>query len=251
MDMSVLMFPVEELTMDLQKLPSQMNIGDSEGSDPGHKVLYRPDTKEIIAIVPLSYHLITNEDIIGQIYTDLRDREIPAFIDHTNTFADNHRMTVQTTLPEVNFLIGDSKIGLSIFVSNTYVDGAGIRVVFGAVEFKSGYTMYLSSTLHERIIPHRKDVDLSREVEYAVSYALALWPSVKEKIYKLGKTPLAPDFYEQIEGIFGETWEARIHKKKPATMWQAHSILSSCVSLEFKKEERGRLHAIVSTLFDL
>ena len=249
--MSDLMFPVQERTMDLKPLPAQQVLGQRVDSDLDHKVLIRTDTGEIIAIVPLSYHLITNEDIIGQFYAELRDREIPAFIDDTNSFADNHRMTVQTTLPEVNFQVDDSQIGLSIFVSNSYVGDGGIRVVFGAVEFKSGFTMYLSSTLHEVTIPRRKDVDLSRKVEDAVSYALALWPSVEEKIHKLGKTPLAPDFYEQIEGIFGETWEARIRKKKPATMWQAHSILSSFVSLEFKKEERGRLYTIVSTLFDL
>ena len=251
MEMSELMFSIEERTMDFMPLPAQQVLGQRVDPDLDHKVLIRTDTGEMIAIVPSSYHLITNEEIIGQFYAELRDREIPAFIDDTNSFADNHRMTVQTTLPEVNFPIADSQLGLCLFVSNTYVDDSGIRIVFGAVQFKFGYTMYLSRTLDEKSIPHQKKVNLSREVENAVSYALENWPAVEEKIHKLEKTPLALDFYEQIEGIFGKTWEARIRKKKPATMWQAHSMLSSFVSLEFKKEERGRLHEIVSRLFDL
>ena len=112
MDMSDLMFPIEEWTMDLHPLPAQQVLGQTVDSDLDHKVLIRPDTGEIIAIVPLSYHLITNEEIIAQFYAELRDREIPAFIDYTNSFADNHHMTVQTTLPEVNSQIGDSELGL-------------------------------------------------------------------------------------------------------------------------------------------
>ena len=141
------MFEVEERTVDLKELPLQQTLGQRSDSDPGHKVILRPDTGEIIAVVRKSYRLITNEDLIMQFYTELRDRQIPAFLDYSHSYVTNRQMRLQITIPELTFEDGDSEITLCIFLHNSYDGSEKVRIVFGVTRLICTNGMVLTDSL--------------------------------------------------------------------------------------------------------
>ena len=85
-------FPVEQRSVDLNEILDQHDFGQGPGSEPGYKVILRADTGEIISVVRNSYHLITNEELISQFFSELRKRDIPAFADYAHSYVNNRQM---------------------------------------------------------------------------------------------------------------------------------------------------------------
>ena len=245
------MFEVEERTVDLKELPLQQTLGQRSDSDPGHKVILRPDTGEIIAVVRKSYRLIPNEDLIMQFYTELRDRQIPAFLDYSHSFVTNRQMRLQITIPELTFEDGDSEITLCIFLHNSYDGSEKVRIVFGATRIICTNGMVLTESLTEYSFKHQAGVNIEAIVSRAISSVFDEWPIVEDKVKLLAMTPFEVETYERVEKLMGKDWVTYLRSRKPETMWGAYNELTGYISGQLLKEDRAIHQRRVSAVFNL
>ena len=251
MDVADFMFPVEERTVTLGELPAQQILGRPTDSDPGHKVILRPDTGEVIAVVRNTYRLILNEELIALFYEELRDRRIQAFIDESHSFVNNRHMRLQITFPGINFQDGDSEVDLVMFVSNSYDGSESVRFVPGAIRYICVNGMVLTESLTGFSFRHQNGVNIERKVSQAISTVIDEWPIVEDKVRLLAMTPFNVDIYERVDRIMGKDWGTYLRSKKPDTMWGAYNELTGYISGQLLKEDRARHQQGASRVFQL
>ena len=251
MDSLDFMFPVEGKSLILDNWQSLEISGQPTQPDLGHKIIMRSDTKEVISIVPNSYRLITNEDLVAHLYVQLQDRQIQAYIDDSSSSLNTRQMRLQLTLPEIKFQDGDSEIGLSIHIHNSYDDSEPARFVFGGIRFMHGEGMVFARTMAECLIRHQGDVNIMAPLSSAISAALRKWPTVEEKVKILSNTPATADLYKRVEKIMGEDWRAFLQSRNPDSMWRAHHELSEYITFQLLRVDRAKHQQGVSEVFDL
>ncbi|MFC1481069.1 DUF932 domain-containing protein [Candidatus Neomarinimicrobiota bacterium] len=251
MDVAAFMFPVEERSINIEELSSQRILGSHHQPDPGHKVIFRPDTGELISVARNTYRLISNEELITQFYEELSDRQIQAFIDPANSCFDSRRMRLQITFPQIKFKDGDSEISLSLFVHNSYDGSESVRFVFGAMRYICENGMVLSESLTEYTFRHQRGVNIQRKVSEAISNVIDEWPIIEDKVGLLAMTPFSEDIYQSVEKFMGKTWSIYLRSNEPETMWQALNILTGYISHHYLKEHRAKVQQGVSKVFDL
>ena len=245
------MFEVEERSVDLRELPLQQTLGQRSDSDPEHKVILRPDTGEIIAVVRKSYRLITNEELIMQFYTELRERKIRAFLDYSHSYVNNRQMRLQITLPQQQFMDGDSEISLAVFLHNSYDATTPVRIVFGALRHICANGMLLTETLSEYSCKHQAGVNIDSIVSRAISSVLDQWPIVEDKVKLLAMAAFDVETYERVDKLMGKDWVTYLRSRRPETMWGAYNDLTGYISGQLLKEDRAIHQRRVSEVFDL
>lgn len=244
-------FPVEEKCLSLDHWRTLEIPGQQTQPDLGYKMIMRSDTKEVIAIVPNSYRLITNDDLVARLYVELQDRQIHAYIDDASSSIDSRHMRLQLTLPEIKFQDGDSEIGLAVYVHNSYDDSEPVRFVFGGIRFRHGEGMVFPETMAECLIRHQEAININARLSRAISSALRNWPKVEKKVKLLASTPASATLYDKVGRIMGQDWGTYLRSKKPDTMWRAFHFLIDYITFHVPKHDRARHQQDLSRVFGL
>ena len=244
-------FPVEQRSVDLSEVLDQHDIGQSPGSEPGYKVILRADTGEIISVVRNSYHLITNEELISQFFSELRKRDIPAFADYSHSYVNNRQMRFQITLPDINFEDGESEISLAVFLHNSYDATVPVRIVFGAIRLVCANGMVITESKTGFTLRHVARVKLDSIVARSVSAMINEWSLVEDRVRTLAAAPFDADVYDRIDKLMGKSWGKYLRSQQADTMWDAYNSITRHISGEMLNEERARHQQNVGRVFGL
>ena len=84
-----------------------------------YKAIVRSDNNRLISIMPKTYKLITNEEVILPVMKFLDNLDNKWLIDPSHSFVDEKRMRLQITFPELTVNDGTSDVALSLFFHNS------------------------------------------------------------------------------------------------------------------------------------
>lgn len=244
-------FPIEERSVDLSERLDPHDYRWPPESEAEYKVLLRPDTGEIIAVVRKSYRLISNEELINQFFAELGERDIPAFADYSHSYVNNRQMRLLINLSNINFEDGESEISLAVFLHNSYDATEPVRIVYGAIRLVCANGMVLTETVTEHSMRHVAMVKVDAIVTEAVSAMIDEWSIVEDKVKTLARSPFDVNMYDRIDKLMGKSWSKYLKSQQAETMWDAYNAITGHISGELAIEDRARHQQNVSRVFGL
>lgn len=245
------MFPVEELSVTLDGPRHLGNRLLKLHPDQDYKAIVRTDTNEVISVVGSNYQLVSNERLITTLCEELKDRQIPAFIDESHSYVNSQHMRLQINFPEFMFHDGASEIALCLFLHNSYDGSESVRFVFGAIRETCGNGMVTTETLTEYSFRHCRGVNIERNVSKAFTAVINQWPLVEERVKVLVQTPFTTEMYSKVERIMGKDWGQYLRSEQPETLWVAYNLMTGFISHQFLKDYRAKYQQGVSKVFAL
>lgn len=252
MDLSTFLFPVTER-------PIAVNNGDLDITDwndgntflpSNYKALVREDTNETISIVRKSYQMIRNEDLIESLMTQLEALDTPSYLDESHSFADNRRMRLQITFPELTVQDQESEIALSLFMSNSYDGSMGVRMIAGAIRFICTNGMVVGNILESFYSRHTKGFRMGA-IENALESASKGLPNLQETINYLDLEPITQELVDSVREEVGVRLINAVDMRSLGTRWELYNALTEIISHKMKPQYHARYQANVSKVFGL
>lgn len=251
MDLTNYMFPVVERPVSAHDWPEQQSLKNDQTAANRHKVIVREDTNEIISVVRDSYQLVPNADLIDRVVQQLAGLGMISFFDATHSFADNHRMRLQLTFPEITFKDGDSEIALSLFLHNSYDMSEPVRITFGGIRYVCSNGMVFQRTLSQFVAKHTRGIRMDHRLDQSLRTALESWGKVEQGITTLAATPVAGEMYDRIYREVGLGMTEMIMGTMPETEWSAYNEATWIVSHEIEQSKRADYQQALSRAFEL
>jgi len=123
-------FPVEQTSIYL----NQENSGRTfQKLANGYKAIIRSDNKKLISIMPKTYKMVSNQELIDSLLEKMDMVDCKYIIDPSHSFCNDKRMRLQLTFPELTIDDDESKTNLSLFIHNSYDGSEGVRLFWGAI----------------------------------------------------------------------------------------------------------------------
>jgi hypothetical protein len=122
------LFPVQEREVYLED-----DIGLGYKPTKMYKAIVRDDLNKLISVVPRTYKLVENREVIVPLLEQLHKLNTSWIIDRSHSFVDDGKMRLQITFPSLLLNDGTSDIALSIYLSNSYNYELSIKYVWGGI----------------------------------------------------------------------------------------------------------------------
>jgi len=218
-----------------------------------YKAIVREDTNEVISIVKDSYQIVKNGDLINRLFQELASSGYAFRVDPTHSFADNNRMRLQITFPELLFRDGESDIALSAFVHNSYDQSEGIRFYFGAIRAICSNGMVFGQILSKYYSKHTSGFSFEN-LEEKLADARQYFPVIQERINRLERLPVDEQLVENVSNKISKRLAEQVIEREEIgrlTQWQLLNRLTHYVSHDLDQRQRARYQDNISKVFAL
>ena len=110
------LFEVEERKVSFEVIPPSLFPLSQLYETNKYKAIVRKDNDKLISIMPQTYKMISNKDVIIPVLDFLTNFDNKWEIDPSHSFVEDGRMRLQITFPELTVNDGISDIALSLFL---------------------------------------------------------------------------------------------------------------------------------------
>jgi hypothetical protein len=198
------LFPVEERNVSYEfhtdRLFPETRLRQTEQ----YKAIVRSENNRLISIMPKTYQLITNEEVILPVLKFLDNIDNKWLIDPSHSFVDEKRMRLQITFPELTVDDGTSEVALSLFLHNSYNGVEGVRGFWGGIRAICTNGMVFGKLLGSFYHRHTSGIDLEK-LRVQLESTSSKLPVIAERIKILQSIETNSKQLKEIETHLGKT----------------------------------------------
>lgn len=180
-------FPVEVRRADVPSKRSADYRGIIDPENPQTHIpndwqsIVRADTDELIAILPKTYTIVTNEEVINAALDELSRADYIYRVNQNYSFFQNNRMRLQIDFPEITINDGESDLDLSFYIHNSYDMSEGVRGMFGFIRLVCSNGMVVGEMLEKFYHRHTSGFNL-HGLKQVVENVIDKIPEVRDQI---------------------------------------------------------------------
>lgn len=252
MDLHDFMFPVIERPVavfngrnDLIDLDNKHTFLEND-----YKAIVREDTNELISIVKPTYQIIPNDILINNLMEKLTRLDTAHYIDKSHSFAQNNRIRLQVTFPEITLKDNESEIALSLFLHNSYDMSEGVRMFFGAIRYICSNGMVFGKVLGQFYSRHTSGFAIE-DVEKALLIAYDKVPEIQSKIRELESKSVTRKIREAVKKELGKRMADQVLIRQRMSQWHLYNLITHVISHTMEQRLRARYQIATAKIFDL
>ena len=219
-----------------------------------YKAILRTDTQRLISIMPRTYKLVPNSEVILPLMEELDRLEHTWYIDTSHSFSQSNRMRLQVTFPEITVRDDEqgSDIALSMFIHNSYDGSEGVRFFFGGINGICSNGQVYGEVLGKFYRKHTAGFQITNLRE-TLDKAIQRVPVLQHRIHLLEELEMNSQTYLTVEEKMGATVKKYVDENLPsqASMWTLYNLLTYYVSHEVEKRLRAGYQMKISKMFNL
>ena len=220
-----------------------------------YKAIVREDNGKLVSIMKDSYQLVPNSEVIKPLLEQLHNLDTNWIIDPSHSFADDNRMRLQVTFPELTMNDGRSDIALSLFLHNSYDGSEGVRMIWGAIRAICSNGMVFGNVLRKYYRKHTSGLEVTN-LKSQLESTYEKIPVIKHRIEILQNTNVTKTMRRDIEDNLGKHVIKYISSqekqfKRAANLWVLYNIITYYVSHLVDMRMRASYQLETSKLFKL
>jgi hypothetical protein len=127
------LFEVEQREVGYGMNPTSIFPKNNLVSTSEYQSIVRADNNNLISIMPSSYKMVSNREVILPVLDFLDQFDNKWYVDESHSFVEDGRMKLQITFPDLTVSDGDSDIALSLYLHNSYNGAEGVRSFWGGI----------------------------------------------------------------------------------------------------------------------
>ena len=246
------LFPVEERKAGYEDYPDQFF---SEGrliKTPEYKSIVRADNDKLISIMPKTYKLVSNEEVILPVLDFLNNFDNRWLVDDSHSFVSDGRMRLQITFPDLTVDDGDSDIALSLFIHNSYNGQEGVRGFWGGIRGICTNGMVFGKLLGSFYHRHTSGIDLEM-LKTQCESTLSKLPVIEDRIKILQEIETNSKQLEAIEKHIGKKAIEYVNDNFQAidSQYVLLNLLTYYISHMINKPQRATYQKHISNIFNI
>lgn len=253
LDLSEFMFPVIERPVAVPDGASPVIWLENQETylPANYKAIVRADTNEVISIAKKTYKVVPNEALIENLMEQLRKVDTEWYVDASGSFAENNRMRLQVTFPDIKIVDNESEIAMSIYLHNSYDMSSGVRIMFGAIRFICSNGMVFGKLLSSLYRRHTKGFDVG-DVQATLQSASEHLPAIQEKVQSFEAMPVTRDLHGRILEELGQrVFNAVVPTSFDKTVWGLYNDVTGYISHQIKPSLQPKYQMAAARAFGL
>jgi hypothetical protein len=248
--LSSYMFPVQERAVFVED-----DIGLNYKPTKKYEAIVREDDNTLISIMPKTYKLVPNRDVIMPLLEQLHKLDTNWLIDPSHSFVEDNRMRLQVTFPDLKLNDGRSDIALSLFLHNSYDGSEGVRMFFGGIRSICTNGMVFGTLLSKFYGKHTSGLDISN-LKDQLEATYDKIPVIKHRIEILQNTKVTTKFRRESEDVLGKKMlkyvgDQEKQNRKAANLWILFNLITYFISHYVEMRLRADYQLRTSRLFQL
>jgi Domain of unknown function (DUF932) len=221
-----------------------------------YKAIIRSDNKKLISVMPKTYRLVSNKDLIENLLSQLEKIDSKFYIDSSHSFVSDRRMRLQLTFPELTIDDDESKTNLSLFIHNSYDGSEGVRLFWGAIRGICSNGMVFGKLLSQAYRKHTKGLNLP-DIQAVMDKGYKAVPEIQRRFDAMQRLEIM-----QTDKL-KETIEEEMGKKisndpdllevleRRATEWEVFQALTYIVSHKVRINRQAFYQRKISKLMNI
>ena len=220
-----------------------------------YKAIVREDNGKLVSIMKDSYQLVPNREVIMPLLEQLHNLDTNWVIDPSHSFADNNRMRLQVTFPDLKLNDGRSDIALSLFLHNSYDGSEGVRMFWGAIRGICSNGMVFGNVLAKYYRKHTSGLEI-KNLKSQLESTYEKIPVIKHRIEILQNTNVTKKMRRDVEDHLGKHVIKYVNSqekqfKKAANLWVLYNLITYYISHNIELRLRAEKQIMCSRLFKL
>jgi len=220
-----------------------------------YKAIVREDNGKLISIQKDSYQLVPNREVIMPLLEQLHNLDTNWIIDPSHSFADNNRMRLQVTFPDLKLNDERSDIALSLFLHNSYDGSEGVRMFFGGIRGICSNGMVFGNVLAKYYRKHTSGLEI-KNLKSQLESTYEKIPVIKHRIEILQNTNVTKKIRRDVEDHLGKHVIKYVNSqekqfKKAANLWALYNLITYYISHQIELRLRAEKQLVCSRLFKL
>lgn len=220
-----------------------------------YKAIVREDNGKLVSIMKDSYQLVPNSKVIMPLLEQLHNLDTNWIIDPSHSFADDNRMRLQVTFPDLKMNDGRSDIALSLFLHNSYDGSEGVRMFWGAIRFICSNGMVFGNVLSKYYRKHTSGLEINN-LKAQLESTYQKIPVLQHRIEILQNTNITKNIRRDVEDHLGKhvikyVNEQEKQHKRAANLWALYNLITYYVSHQVDMKLRAQYQLETSRLFKL
>lgn len=246
------LFEVEEREVRYETIPLTIFPIATLTQTDKYKAIVRKDNEHLISIMPNTYKVVTNKEVIMPVLDFLTNYDNKWEIDPSHSFIEDRRMRLQITFPDLTVNDGASDIALSLFLHNSYNGVEGVRGFWGGIRGICLNGMIFGKLLGSFYHRHTQGINLDLLKEQVIVSTEKL-PVIQQRINILQSIHTNSQQLEAIENKMGKKIRDYVDENYDYTdnQWKLLNVLTYYISHKIQKHLRSRYQLQVSKLFNL
>lgn len=246
------LFPVEEREVAYEDYPNELFPYPTLMKTEKYKSIVRPDNNRLISIMPKTYKLVTNQEVILPIIDFLDRFDNKWTVDPSHSFVQDGRMRLQITFPELTVNDGESDIALSLFIHNSYNGMEGVRGFWGAIRGICTNGMVFGKLLGSFYRKHTSGIDLDK-FQNQLEETTSKLPIIEERINILKNIEVNSKMLQDVEHKLGRTAMEYVNQNFDFTQSQyiLLNVLTHFVSHNLRRHVRAGYQRQISNIFNI
>lgn len=220
-----------------------------------YKAIVREDNGKLVSIMKDSYQLVPNRQVIMPLLEQLHNLDTNWVIDPSHSFADNNRMRLQVTFPDLKLNDGRSDIALSLFLHNSYDGSEGVRMFWGAIRGICSNGMVFGNVLSKYYRKHTSGLEI-KNLKSQLESTYEKIPVIKHRIEILQNTNVTKKMRRNVEDHMGSHVIKYVNSqekqfKKVTNLWMLYNLITYYISHQIELRLRAEKQIVCSRLFKL
>lgn len=220
-----------------------------------YKAIVREDNGKLVSIMKDTYQLVPNSEVIIPLLEQLHNLDTNWIIDPSHSFADDNRMRLQVTFPDLTMNDGRSDIALSLFLHNSYDGSEGVRMIWGAIRAICSNGMVFGNVLSKYYRKHTSGLEI-KNLKSQLESTYEKIPVIKHRIEILQNTNVTKTIRRDVEDHLGKhvikyVNEQEKQNKRAANLWVLYNVITYYISHLVDLRMRASYQLETSKLFKL
>lgn len=247
------LFPINERGVGYEDYPNELFPVATLKATDKYKSIVREDTNKLISIMPETYKVVSNREVIYPVLDFLDRYDNKWTIDDSHSFVDSKRMRLQITFPDLIVNDGSSDVALSLFLHNSYNGAEGVRGFWGGIRGICTNGMVFGKPLGSFYHRHTSGIDLSKLQQQLESTSSKL-PVIEQRIKILQSIESNSQQLKEVEQKLGKKAFSFVEQNFDLTTQSQYvllNILTNYVSHQIQSHLRARYQQQISNIFNI
>lgn len=246
------LFEVEQRKAGYETIPMSLfpvtNLTDTNK----YQAIVRRDNDNLISIMPSTYKLVSNSEVILPVLEFLDNFDNKWYIDDTHSFVEDGRMRMQLNFPDLIVNDGKSDIALSLFLHNSYNGVEGVRGFWGAIRGICSNGMVFGKLLGSFYHRHTSGINLDKLKEQVMTSTEKL-PVIQQRINILQSINTNSEQLQAVEKKMGKKIRKYVDENfnYSDSQYVLLNVLTYYISHNIEKRLRSSYQMHISKLFNI
>ena len=247
------LFPIEEREVGFGNFGTEFFPDSRIVQTKKYKAIVRSDTDKLISVMPHTYEIVSNREVIYPVLEFLDKLDNKWVIDDSHSFVQDGRMRLQITFPDLTVNDGKSDVALSLFLHNSYNGVEGVRGFWGGIRGICTNGMVFGKLLGSFYHRHTSGIDLERLRQQLESTSSKL-PVIAERIKILQNIESNSEQLKKVEKQLGKNAYRFVEDNFQPTEHSQYillNLLTNFVSHQIQRHLRARYQQQISQMFGI